>query len=143
MPWIYIWLAVFAISMLIEFLSFELVSVWVSVGSLIALVLAALNVGYEIQIIVAVSVSVICILSLRKVALKLLSKNKEKTNIDAAVGKTVHILESSTEDTFATAKYNGIVFNVTTEDNSPLTAGEFAKIVKIDGNKLIVKKING
>ena len=141
MPWIYVWLAVFVVSMIMEFITFELVSAWVSLGSLVALVLAALGVGYEIQIVVFVTISIVCILSLRKITLRFLNKNKETTNIDAAVGKTVHILETATEDKFATAKYNGIVFNVSTEDGEMLVEGDHAEIVKIDGNKLIVKKI--
>ena len=75
MTWVYVWLGVVVISLILEFVTFELVSIWVSLGSLVAMILAFCGVRYEIQIIVAVVISIVCILSLRKVALKFLTKN--------------------------------------------------------------------
>lgn len=80
MTWLYILLGVVAVSMIIEFITLKVVSIWIAIGGVVAMILAACGVGYEIQIIVMVLVSVACILGLRKVTLKLLDKNKTKTN---------------------------------------------------------------
>lgn len=138
--WVYIWLGVFVATMLIEFLTFELVSVWISVGAIVAMILAFCGASSEAQIITAVAVSIFCLLSLRKVTLKFLNRNKEKTNIDAAVGKIVKMETDCTEDKPGSAKYNGVVWTVVSSTKAEFKAGEHVEIVKIEGNKLIVKQ---
>lgn len=144
MLWIWIWLSVLAVSLIIEFVTMELVSVWVSFGSLVALLLACLKVGYEIQIIVCVVVSVVSILLLRKVALKFLSKSKEKTetNMDTIIGTKTKLLTDITEDEMGTVKVNGVVWSAKTENDEAIKKDEYVKIVKVEGNKLIVEKEN-
>ena len=144
MLWIWIWLGVLAVSLIVEFLTMELVSVWISFGSLVALILACLKVGYEIQIIVCVAVSVASILLLRKITLKFLSKSKEKTetNIDTIIGTKTKLLSDISEDEMGTIKVNGVVWNVKTENNEIIKKDEYVKILKIEGNKLIVEKEN-
>ena len=138
--WIWVWLGVLAVSLIVEFLTMELVSVWISVGSLISLILAMCKVGYEIQIIVCVVVSVVCILLLRKVALKLLNKDKQKTNIDSVVGMQVKLLSDITEDKMGTVKVNDIVWNAKSETNEEIQKDNFVEIVRIEGNKFIVRR---
>ena len=61
MTWVYIWLGVVVVTLVVEFVTFDLVSVWLSFGALVALILAACKVSYEIQIIVAVVISLVLI----------------------------------------------------------------------------------
>ena len=75
MTWVYIWLGVLALSLILEFVTLELVSIWVCVGSFVSMILALIGVGVEIQLVVAVVISVGCILGLRKFALKFLNRN--------------------------------------------------------------------
>lgn len=138
--WIFIWLGVLAVSLVIEFFTFELVSVWIAFGALISMIMAFIGTGYEAQIIVCVTVSIVCILGLRKVTLKFLNRNKESTNIDMAIGKTVKLITRTDDDEVGSAKYNGVVWSVKEEKDGTIEAGEYADIVKVDGNKLIVKK---
>lgn len=142
MFWIWIWLGVLAVSLIVEFITMELVSVWISIGSIVALILACLKVGYEIQIIACVLVSVASILLLRKVALKFLSKSKEKTetNMDTIIGTKVKLLTEINPDTMGTVKVNGIVYSAKTETDETIKKDEYVKIIKIEGNKLIVEK---
>lgn len=139
--WVYIWLGIFVLSMIIEFVSFELVSVWISFGSLVSLVLALCGVGFEIQIIVAVTISIVCILSLRKVALKFLTKEKGKTNLDVAVDTIHKVLSGNSDDEYGTIKYNGVIWNIVSFDGKTLSEGDSVKIIKVDGNKFIVEKV--
>lgn len=140
MTWVYIWLGVVVVTLVVEFVTFDLVSVWLSCGALVALILAACKVSYEIQIIVAVVISLVLILSLRKVALKWLTKSKEKTNIDLIIGKKVKLLSKITEDQMGTVKINGITYSAKSSNDEQINEGEYVIIEKIEGNKLIVKK---
>ena len=140
MTWLYIWLGVTVVSLIVEFVTFELVSVWMSVGAIVAMILAACKVGYEIQIVVMVVVSVGCILGLRKITLKWLTKNNEKTNMDLVVGKRVKLLTKITQDELGTVKLNGITYSAKSSNNEEILENEYVVIEKIEGNKLIVKK---
>jgi len=138
--WIYIWLGVVAASLIVEFITLEFVSLWLAVGGLVALILAACGVGYEIQIIVMVAVSIACILGLRKITLKILNRNKDKTNSDLIIGVKTKLLEDITADNMGSVKINGIVWSCKTENDQNISSGDYVEIIKIDGNKLIVKK---
>ena len=141
MVWVYIWLGVVVVSLILEFVTMELVSFWVSIGGFIGMILALCGVNYIVQLVVAIAISIACILGLRKVTLKFLNKNQDKTNLDLAVGTNVKLLEDVTEEKNGSAKYNGIVWSVKCEDETKkIKAGTFVEIVKVEGNKLIVKK---
>ena len=143
MVWVYIWLGVVVASLILEFVTMELVSVWVSIGGFIGMILALCGVNYIVQLVVAIVISIACILGLRKVTLKFLNKNQDKTNIDLAVGTHVKLLEDVTEEKMGSAKYNGVVWSVKSEDETKkIKAGALVEIVKVEGNKLIVKKAN-
>lgn len=141
MAWTYIWLAVVVVSLVIEFVSLELVSIWFSIGSFIAMILALCGVGYEIQIAVAIVVSLACIFGLRKVTLKFLNKNQGKTNMDLAVGTKTVLLTDASEEELGTAKYNGVVWSIKPENGKLIEAKTEVEIVKVEGNKLIVKAV--
>ena len=140
MLWVYIWLGVVALTMVLEFITMELVSIWISLGALVAMILAACGVGYEIQIIVAIVVSIGCILGLRRVTLKLLNKNKDKTNMDLIIGVKTKLLTPITKDEMGSVKHNGITYSSITENGTEVAEGEYVVIQEIKGNKLIVKK---
>lgn len=141
MVWVYVWLGVVVISLILEFVTMELVSVWVSIGGFIGMVLALCGVNYIVQLVVAIVVSIACIVGLRKITLKFLNKNQDKTNMDLALGTHVKLLEDVTEEKMGSAKYNGVIWSVKCEDETKkLKSGTFVEIVKVEGNKLIVKK---
>ena len=142
MAWVYIWLGVVVASLILEFVTMELVSVWVSIGGFVGMVLALCGVNYIVQLVVAITISVGCILGLRKVTLKFLNKNQDKTNLDLAVGSHIKLLEDVSEEKNGSAKYNGVVWSVKAKDaEKEFKAGTFVEIVKVEGNKLIVKEI--
>ena len=139
--WIYIWLGIVAVSLIVEFITQEFVSLWLAVGGIVALILAACGVSYEIQIIVMIAVSIACILGLRKVTLKFLNKNKDKTNTDLIIGLKAKLLEEINADNLGSVKINGVVWSCLSETDETIEVGEHVEIIKIEGNKLIVKKV--
>lgn len=139
--WIWIWLAVTAVALIVEFLSMEFVSIWFVAGGIVSLVLAACGVMLEIQIIVFIVLSLVMLFSFRKLAIKLLNKNNdEKTNTDELIGKTFKLLTSIADGTPGTIKVHGVIWNVATEDNSTIKKDSYVEIIKVKGNKFIVKK---
>lgn len=139
--WIWIWLGVIVVSMVVEALTMEMVSVWFILGGLVALILAGCGVPVIYQVIVAIVISFVCMFSLRKIALKLLKKDDQKTNMDRTLGQKTKLLQPITEDGFGTVKVNDVVYNAKTEDGSFVDAGKEVELLRLEGNKYIVKEI--
>ena len=142
MYWIWIWVAVVAISLIVEFATMEMVSLWTAVGGVCALILAACEVGFEIQLIVFFGVSIILLLSLRKITIKYLLKNTQKVGTERVIGTKTKLLSEITNDEPGTIKVNGVVWSATTDNGEPLAANTIVEFVEIRGNKFIVKKEN-
>ena len=141
MPWVYIWLGVVVLCLVIEFVTFELVSIWISVGAFVAMILALCGVSVEIQLVAAVVISVLCLVSLRKLAIKFLNRNKDKTNIDAMIGKRIKLITRTDEDELGSAKVSGVVWSVKEQNDGTIEKDEYAEVMAVDGNKLIVRKV--
>lgn len=139
--WIWIWLAIIVVCMLVEFVTMEMVSIWFILGSLVALALAGMGVPVPYQVITAIVLSFICLFSFRKLALKLLKKDNQKTNLDRTLGEKTKLLTPITQDNLGTIKLNDVVYNAKSENGKPIEAGVEVELVKLDGNKYIVREV--
>ena len=142
--WLWIWLGVVAVTLLFEFVTMELVSVWFSFGAFVALILAACGVSEEVQWVVFGIVSILSILLLRKLSLKYFMKgNDEKlVNTDMTIGKNFELLSDITRNDPGTIKVNGVVWSCACEDDSQeVKAGVRVEVLKVKGNKFIVKPL--
>ena len=137
---IWIWVAVIGASLLLEFVTMDITSIWFSIGGLVALLLAAFNVAFEIQIVVFVVLSAVLLLTLRRWARNKLLSSEGTTNIDLMKKEKFELLTSITEHEKGTVKYSGVIWNAISEDDKPIPAGAFVHIVEVKGNKLVVKK---
>lgn len=137
----YVWLGIIVVSILVEFFTLELVSIWVSLGSLVALIMDLCGVSIEWQIIVAVVVSVVCILGLRRFCVKFLLKGKEKTNMDLLINCKVKLIKAISQEQEGMVKHNGIEWTARSEKGESIKEGSLVEIIGVQGNKLIVKKV--
>lgn len=138
---IWIWLGVTVLSLVIEFTTFDLASIWFAFGGILAMILAACKVPLVVQLIVFISVSLVLLLSLRKIALRFFLKGDGlKTNTESIVGNEYVLLSDVTKDEMGTIKINGVVWNVVSQTGESINKGERVEVVDIKGNKYIVKK---
>jgi membrane protein implicated in regulation of membrane protease activity len=140
--WIWIWLGVVAVTLMLEFITLELASVWFSLGGLVALILAVCGCSVEVQWIVFGVVSIVSILLLRKVSLKyLLKNNNEKiSNTDMTIGKNFELLTDINPNQCGTIKVNDVVWSVVAVDSSSeIKSGTRVEVVELKGNKYVVK----
>ena len=139
----WVWLAVIAISLVIEIITLDLVSVWFACGAAIPFILSAIGgIGVEWQILVFVIVTALLIIFVRKYAQKLLLKNMNtKTNADSLIGKKYRLLEDTDFEHIGSVKVNDVVWTAVSSDGSLIKAGQLVEVEKIDGNKLIVKTV--
>ena len=137
-----LWLILFVVLLIIEIFTMGLTTVWFAGGALVAFVLALLDVGLPVQIIVFLLVSTVLLVLTRPLAVKFFNQEREKTNADSLIGhKAVVIERIDTLHGTGRAEVNGLEWAAKTEDeNLVIEVGEIVVIDGIQGVKLVVRK---
>lgn len=137
----WIWLGLIVVAVIVEIATLDLVSVWFAIGAIIPFILSAIGgIPIEIQVVVFVVVSALMIIFLRKYAQKWLFKNMNtKTNIDVQIGKVYRLLEDADFEKNGSVKINDVVWTAVSDDGKLIKKGQLVEIVRVDGNKMIVK----
>ncbi|MDD6565065.1 MAG: NfeD family protein [Clostridiales bacterium] len=133
-----LWLAAVVVFIILEAVTYQMISVWFIIGSVGALIASLLGAEFWLQMVIFVALSLVLLVMFRPFAVKRL-KTDFKTNADAAVGKKVTITQA-VDNTKGTgeAKLDGLVWSVRTQDGNTLGVGEVAEVKRIEGVKLIV-----
>ena len=139
--WIYVWLAVTAVAMIVEFLTSELVSVWFIGGGIVAIILAAVGLEWYVHLPVFIVLSIILMLCFRSVIKKKLNSQTVLTNAETVIGETFVLIKGITFDSVGEIKIGDIIWSATTENKTEIAAGKKVKILRIEGNKYIVEEI--
>jgi len=138
---VWVWAAIFIATLLIEIFTAELVSIWFTCGSLVSFFLAlCTNLNETVQICVFLAVAVILMVCTRKIFMKMLKNNKENTNLESLIGKSVKLCKAIEEDSMGEIKISGIIWRVVSKNKKPIADNTKVKIVGIDGNKFIVEE---
>ncbi|MEG0592273.1 MAG: NfeD family protein [Coprobacillus sp.] len=136
-----IWTIILVVSVIVEAITIDLVSIWFGVGALCALISEALGLSQTIQITVFAVVSIICIIGVRPVSKKYLRGNTIKTNLDRTIGQHCLVTEKITADNKGEVKVMGTLWMASSLNNESIDAGEYAEVVSIEGAHVVVKKI--
>ena len=136
----YVWLGLVVVTIIIEFLTLELVSIWVSVGSLVGLILELCGVPLEWQIVVAVVVTIVCILGLRRFCVKFLLKSKEKTNMDIYIGAKEKLVTKIDGGGLGSICINGVTWSAKSENGESIKEGSLVEILRLEGNRFVVRR---
>ena len=139
----WVWLGVIVATAVFEIITTDLVSIWFTFGAIIPFILATttdLDVAWQIAIFLVISA--ILLASLRKITMKYLFKNSNsKTNLDTIIGQRYRLLEKTDFETLGKVKIKDIEWNVTGDKQQTIKKGKIVEVVKISGNKLIVKEV--
>ena len=136
-----IWTIILVLSIIIEAITIDLVSIWFGVGALVALVSQIFHASTTVQIVLFSVVSLICIVGSRPLAKRYLRGNTVKTNLDRMIGEHCLVTDTIQADKKGEVKVNDRVWFATSLNNEVITAGQYAQVVAIEGSHLIVKKI--
>lgn len=135
---VWLWLAVVIITLVIEFMTAEIVSIWFFVGSVVSLILAICKVDPAIQIIVFVIVSLLFMACVRPFIRKYIKRNEIKTNVDSFVGRIALVTEDILDGNRGVVKLDGQEWSAISNEN--ILKGTKVVVLSIEGNKLIVKE---
>ena len=140
--WI-IWLALFVIMIIIEASGPALVSIWFSVGALLALIVSFIpGVAWWIEIIVFLVVSTACLIALRPICKRYFKRNTLNTNVDSFVGKRGYVIEDIEDLKPGAVKIGDVSWTAVPADKkAKILENEIIEVVAVNGNKLVVKKV--
>ncbi|MBR4549866.1 MAG: NfeD family protein [Oscillospiraceae bacterium] len=138
-----LWLIAMVVFLIVEGIVPGLVSIWFAIGSLAALLSAALHAPVWLQVVWFLLVSVAALAVTRPLAKKYVNARTQPTNADRIIGKECVVREpiDNLQGTGAVA-VDGKVWTARMEEDG-LTAREGEVVVarRIEGVKLIVGKL--
>lgn len=133
------WVAMMIAFGILEGMTASLVSLWFCVGSLIALISAAVGASIGMQIGIFTIVSLLCIALIRPFAKKVLKPANEKTNADRILGAEAVVTEAiSNRNAKGQIRVMGEYWTARTEKEEELPEGTMVQVLRIEGVKAIV-----
>lgn len=137
---VFAWLALMIIFIIIEIATVGLTTIWFAGGALIATLVSVFGGPVYLQTICFFVVSLSLLYFTRPWAMKYINSNHTKTNYEGVIGKVVRITEKVDNlNETGTAKVNGQEWTARSQqDELTIEAGSLAKVVEIQGVKLIV-----
>lgn len=133
----YLWL--FVILLVAEFLSYNLITIWAALASLVTSLYAYFFPNQIVTQIVFLLVLSIVFIVLTKPLMNRLKYAQEKTNADRLIGMEGVVLEQINPlEGVGQVKVLGQIWSAKTGDGSVVSVGEIVKVEKIEGVKLIV-----
>ena len=136
------WLGLLILLLIIEIITVGLTSIWAAGGALAALILNILGLSLVWQIGAFFVVTFVLLIFTRPFAVRFINTQREKTNYEGIIGKTIRIAErvDNMRQT-GMAVVNGQEWTVRAQEDQEILEPEtLAKVVNISGVKLIVKK---
>jgi membrane protein implicated in regulation of membrane protease activity len=133
------WAVAFVILTVVELSTYQLVSIWFALSSLLSLLCAVLGFGIEVQVIVFLLASTILLIATRPFIRKFLKNRNVPTNVELDIGKVAVVIEEINNGISGRVRLNGVDWAARSTDNSVINVGENVTVEQIDGAKLIVK----
>ena len=135
------WLVVVAVMLVIEIFTMGLTTIWFSMGAIASSIAAALGASLWIQILLFSVVSVLIMLLVRPFAMKVMDKNRTKTNIEEVIGERAKVIELiDNEKEQGKVQFRGVEWMARSVDESKISVGEVVIVEAVSGVKLMVKK---
>ncbi len=132
------WFGIFAILLVIEMLTVELVTIWFAFGAVAAIVCSFFTESVIIQLAVFLITSIMALVIMKPILKRFKSFDVTPTNLDRVIGKVGKVTKAIELDKYGEVKVLGNVWTAVAKEY--IAEGEKVKILSIDGVKLIVQK---
>ena len=140
MSWL--WLGAAVLFGVVEALTAGLVSIWFVAGAAAALIGALLGAGTGVQVALFLAVSAAALAATRPLVRRFTKDGTVATNADRALGETAKVTEAIDNAASTGAVYvDGKTWTARSADGSVIPAGTVVEILRMEGVKLFVKKI--
>lgn len=137
-----VWLSIIIVLSVVELVTAQLVSIWFVIAAVITLIVSLFCDSLLIQIIVFIGITLILLALMRPILKKAMDFKKEDTNFGRNIGKKALVISEINND-IGTGQVNvsGITWTARSADDSIIPKDTMVIIEKIEGVKLIVRKI--
>lgn len=139
MNMVIVWLVAAVVFLAVEIITVAMTSIWCVVGSLAALLAAALGAAIWVQILLFLAVSGLCLALLYPRLKHLVGRNRQATNADKVIGATAVVTQRI--DNIAgtgAVTVDGKTWTARSGDMSAIEKGSLVRVERIEGVKLIV-----
>ena len=139
---VWLWIGVIVLSLSVEFVTEQLVSIWFVPAAFITAILSLCRVGIIWQVLVFIILSIVGIVLSRVFLAGKKSDNDTRTNVEALIGERCVVTSriNNFEDC-GQVKVKGQFWTARgTGENDVFEVGEALTVVTIEGVKLICKK---
>ena len=136
-----LWLIVVAVMLIVEIFTMGLTTIWFSLGAVVAAIASNMGASMWMQIILFAVVSVVVMLLVRPFAMKVMNKEKAKTNLDEMIGELAVVIETiDNQKEQGLVKFRGVEWMARSTDNSVIEKEQVVVVDSVSGVKLMVKK---
>ena len=139
---IWVWLGAAVVFGVVEALTAGLVSIWFVAGSAAALIGAFLGAGLGVQVALFLVVTAAALAVTRPLVRRYTAGKAVPTNLDRVLGDSGKVTETIDNENSTGAVYvDGKTWTARSADGSVIPAGTVVEILRMEGVKLFVKKI--
>ena len=141
MIYMYGWLGALVLFGVAEAATAGLVTIWFAIGSLAALVAAALGAQLWLQVTIFIIVSALALVVTRPLARRFVAVKRTPTNADRVLHRQARVTETIDNIASTGAVYiEGKTWTARSADGGVIGEGELVTVESLEGVKLIVKK---
>lgn len=133
-----VWIVFIVVSAIIELETQDLITIWFTLGAVVALIACLLKANIIIQFALFLAVSAIAIICTRPLAKKMQAKEIIKTNSDRIVGMIAIVTKDISPETIGEVKVESRYWRAIPQENEVYAIGEKVLIKAISGTKVIV-----
>ena len=139
---IWIWLGAAVLFGIVEALTAGLVSIWFVAGAAAGLVAAVFDLSVPVQVGAFIAVTAAALAATRPLVKRWTSGKAVPTNADRVLGQTAKVTEAVDNGNAAGAVYvDGKTWTARSADGSVIPEGAVVEILRMEGVKLFVKKL--
>lgn len=139
--WFVTWLGIALALIIFEIITVGLTSIWFAAGAFVAAIVSFIGGGLMAQLLAFVIISVLLLIFTRPIAVKYIFTKKEKTNIDAIVGKQGVVIEKiDNANNKGVVKLDGLEWSARSTSYE-IAEGKVVVVQSISGVKLIVEEL--
>ena len=136
-----LWIVACMCFTLLEAFTQQFVSIWFLGGGVVALISAYFGIGFEMQCILFVIVSMMALIAFRPMAKRLVQGEVVKTNVDSNVGQLAIVTKDFDEITLeGRVLVNDMDWAAKSIDGGIYHKGEKVIVERIEGVKCLVRK---
>lgn len=138
-----VWLCIFLVTLIVEFTTDALVSIWFAASALLCLGLSFVpGLPFWGEILIFLCVSLLAFLALRPLLTKRLKRRIVPTNVDSMAGQKGEVKEWKDALHGGEVEVHGVIWNaLPVRDELEIHPGDIVKVIMVNGNKLLVDKI--